>query len=182
MIVLISGKRLSGKDTLALLVQNVLGEDKCQIISLADALKTEYCRSRDIDIKRIYEDPIYKEQHRQDLIDWGAFRRAENIDYWCEKLVENISRPIVLIPDLRFKNELNFFRNNSSCVAVRLVVNEQTRKVRGWNNSPADVDATETEMDSWDNWDYVIENNGSVDHLSEVASSLLRRLSKEIKK
>ena len=63
-----------------------------------------------------------------------------------------------------------------------MVVNEQTRKVRGWNNSPADVDATETEMDSWDNWDYVIENNGSVDHLSEVASSLLRRLSKEIKK
>lgn len=114
----ISGKKYSGKTSCALIIKDIiLPKAKVQIISFADALKDEVVEavksSRPSFTREEMEN--YKEKWRWLLQGWGTeYRREQAKDYWIHKLMDNIELDanLIVIPDVRFYNELDWIKSN----------------------------------------------------------------------
>tara|TARA_R100000152_G_C6733097_1_gene157542 strand:- start:176 stop:769 length:594 start_codon:yes stop_codon:yes gene_type:complete len=143
------GSRLSGKDFTADLISKYTSIPK---MSLADPIKEQYSKLMDIPLSSLYEQGEHKEMHRLGLITLGALRRSDHIDWWCEALHEQVQGKKILIPDIRFTNEVEYFENNSSLFLLfEVSANEKTLKKRGWVQSFADSTSTETERLAFNN-------------------------------
>ena len=137
------GSRLSGKDFTADLISTYTDIPKK---ALADPIKEQYSKLMNVPIELLYEQGDQKELHRLGLISLGAVRRSDHIDWWCEELHEQVQGKKVLIPDIRFENEVEYFEKNSSLFLLfEISADEVALKKRGWSNSFADNNNTETE-------------------------------------
>lgn len=94
---------------------------------------------------------------------YGVMRRDQEEDYWVNKhreAVEKSKAAYVLVPDLRFPNELSYIKENGFAVRVDR------------SGLPEDSHASETALAGNFPWDYVLDNNGSLEELRETAVSL----------
>lgn len=177
MIIGISGKLRSGKDTVASLLINEFGPEVCERIALADILKKECEEIYGLDCHRMYTDYAYKEQIRQTLIDHGAYRRAEDIDYWVKLVLERVTKPITLVPDVRYTNEITTIKaSNNQTLFIRVESTEDARKDHGWNASNADTDASECQLDKSNDWDLVVQNSGTIKDLRTALKPAIARI------
>lgn len=162
MIIAISGKRRSGKSTLA----NILRANyQFHPVSLATPLK-QFCMEQfglsadqvDGHLKEVV-DTRYARTPRQILIDVGQFFRSYDKDWWINKLWNQIAalseiQDKFVIPDMRFKNELDFFKSKGALL-VRL---ERSEELTGQYIE----DPSETELDQYKQWDVHIPANENV--------------------
>lgn len=182
--ILISGKRCSGKDTVASLIKEKLGKDTV-ILGFANVLKYNYAKSiatNEIDTQCIYEKLIneykFKEQHRENLINLAKSEKIKHgDDIWVRRLldyVKNLNVKTIIIPDFRFKVEFEYFRNLKAYI-IRVKSDETVRKERGWRYDPKiDNDVTETDLDEINDikFNLVVNNNYSIEHLKYIISNV----------
>ena len=139
----ICGARLSGKDYVADIIKECLNVSKS---SLADPIKEQYSELIDISLSDLYTQGETKELHRLGLITLGALRRDQHIDWWCEALHKKFIRSSIIIPDIRFKNEVKYFKKHSNKFILFNVIADKSSLInRGWTASFADKTSTETE-------------------------------------
>jgi len=160
--VLISGKRLNGKDTLAEALTNAMRwstatpEDPA-IHHLADAIRQELMDTYPDEIPSIKSiqdnsSPI-KKKWRPAMISLGQQRRAEDVDYWCIKLqdvAEAGGADIIIVPDCRFLNEIEYFKKLDDILvySIRIETVLQERIRRGYTFTPGvDDDVSELSLD-----------------------------------
>ena len=110
------------------------------------------------------------------MIRWGEDQRKENPGCFCESIVEigmKSEKPLWLIPDARRLTDICFFQNTFPVLAVRVIAKEETRKERGWKFVDG-IDNAESEcgLDSFDRWDYLLHNNGSITSLKTQLDDL----------
>lgn len=177
-IVGISGKKLSGKTTVARMLVGEL-HLKSVIHGFADALKREVINAiHSIDLGTVdakdLVDAAFIEKHKADfrliLQGWGTdFRRKHcGENYWIRKLDAEIAKyvkdkvELIVVPDVRFQNEADYIRSIPDSVLIRI-----ERSVGPSN----DVHLSETELTK-DNYDY--------DHIIYNYSDLAN-LMKEVK-
>lgn len=170
----ISGKRRTGKTSLA----NILGEEYgYRVRHLADPLKA-ICREN-FRLTHEQTDGIFKESPthyrqnnalltpRQIMIQTGMFYRSIDPNFWIGKVFEGANlfpdRDLV-IPDVRFLNEVKAFKAKENALLIRLNRNE---KYTGINID----DPSETELDSYTSWDLEIpeKDNERLEQLYDVA-------------
>lgn len=168
-IIAISGKQRSGKDTLAaFLLTHLPGWRR---VALADALKDEYCQAHGLDRAMIdtlkNQDPAI----RGGLIAWGGMRRDEDPNYWVKQVIAQA--PGIIVPDLRFQNEARAFQE-AGALLVRVEANPQARANRGILSHEADP--SETDLDGWKGWDWVIQNSSTLDQLERQALVIISRM------
>jgi len=162
-IIALSGKKSSGKTTIAYLIKDIILRKNpnadIHIISWADSLKEEVCKACGISHNYLEE---HKANFRLILQGWGTdFRRILNgEDYWknltFKKLLTLSDEAIVIVPDTRFLNEAN---------AIKKVGGYLWRIVRREVYNLNDTHVSETELDSFKEWDCIIENNASIAEL-----------------
>jgi hypothetical protein len=119
-----------GKDTCAKFIQNSLkmySNIESKTCSFADALKKYVHEKYNIDEERLKIDPAYKEEIRPLYIKEGDGARLYDSFVWCKKLLEAIMPfikavnieigdiPVIIIPDNRYLNEYDFFREKFLC-------------------------------------------------------------------
>lgn len=80
---------------------------------------------------------------------------------WIEYALNSIKEDVIIITDLGFGNEARSIRDRNG-ILIKL----------HRDGIPRGTDARETELDSWPGWDFVIENNGSLDDLYKKAVAL----------
>ncbi len=165
-IIAFSGKQLSGKDCVAKLLLGYLSE--FTRIGLGDAIKIEYMEQTGLSLEEIEKN---KAQYRADLIALGNKRRAEDKDYWIKKIIDMPYS--IVVPDMRMLRELEMFKSVNA-FTVRVNATLETRQSRGALSNVDDN--TETELDSVVGWDYVIDNNGTLDELKEEVYKLFEYL------
>ena len=173
-IIGISGKMKSGKDTLASILFNSLKSEKSvTIISFANVLKeiTSYILSKfdkKFDKKLLYSQegkesffkPLYVTL-REFLQKFGCFMRDLNQDCWINYVKSEMNKyDVVIIPDVRFQNEAEFVQKNG--ILVRL---ESKRCLKSDHIS-------ETELDEWE-FNHVYHNDGTIEDLKMFASFLV---------
>ena len=165
-IIIISGKQLSGKDTVANAIMDVLKDFKR--VPLADAIKKEFGSQKNLSFNEVDRNkPLY----RADLIALGNKRRSEDADYWIKKVLSEDGN--IIVPDVRLKHELETFKQLGA-VCIRVNSKREERAKRGL--IVQENDATETELDGITNWDYIIDNNGSIDLLKQNAQKIAKSI------
>jgi len=105
---------------------------------------------------------------------WGTeYRRAQDPNYWTKawsRKVEqfDLANIHVLIDDVRFMNELNTIKSHGG-----LIIKIERPGFDGANNH-----ASETSLDDYSDWSYIIVNDGTLedfhDKVGALASSLMQ--------
>jgi len=184
----ISGKARAGKNTVASLMIKHLGypEDKTKIVALADPMKrivksmfpeaSEECLYGPSELRStIIADKYFDKNgksltYRQALIDLGAFGRQYNGDIWLNCLVEDArsstDKWAYIVSDVRFINEFKFLKE-AGFTMIRVLRDDAARI--------DDISETQQEIIPNTDFHYVIDNNSSLNDLSEsVRCTILR--------
>jgi len=134
-----------GKDTCAKFIQSSLktySNIESIICSFAAELKKYVHKKYNIDEDRLAKDPDYKEQVRHLYIKEGDGARLKDSFTWCKQLVEAVIKsflskikdediPVIIIPDCRYLNETDFFKEIELCGfdayvwAIHIITHEQ---------------------------------------------------------
>ncbi|XP_061333817.1 phosphomevalonate kinase-like isoform X4 [Pezoporus flaviventris] len=155
-VLLLSGKRKSGKDFVAEELRGRLGPDVCTVLRLSGPLK---------------------EQYAKDMIHWGEEKRHADPGFFCRAAVEGAAQPVWVVSDTRRLSDVEWFRDVYGDVVqtVRVVATEETRKRRNWV-FVAGVDDAESEcgLDQGVSFDWVITNDGDELSLDQQLEMLLQ--------
>ena len=179
----LSGKRFSGKDTLAALLVTSAARRGLTLPTYAFAAESkrmfvtrEAARGVEVDLARLQEDRAYKEQWRPKLTAFTVESLATDPLVFCRSVAERIeasSHPS-LVTDVRLRLEIDHLRPRFDLHLVRIARSDVSRTTSGWTYlASADDHHTETELDDPTLWNEVLDNNGSLDDLATHAEALL---------
>lgn len=177
-IFLISGKSASGKDTLATVMRTKLEESGLTCITLHFADLVKYYA------KQYYNWDGVKDEDGRSLLQQLATDtvRAKYPDYWAETISKFLAAipndfDFALIPDTRFPNEIEVVKQYNPDV--------QTIRIQRFNEHEEPYTnpvftlfqlehPSETSLDDYNNFDYIVDNHGSdLSELEDAAEAIL---------
>ena len=161
-LIIVSGKQFSGKDTFAKFLLEYLTD--FTRIGIGDAIKIEYGKQHGLTFEEIEKE---KHLYRAGLIELGDWGRAQNPDYWLNKIIEFDGN--VIVPDIRVPHELELFKSHGA-IAIRVEAPRDCRSQRGV--LVKENDPTEVLLDEIKNWDFIIQNDGTLEELKTKAKEI----------
>lgn len=157
MLIGISGKQRSGKDTVAEYLINKYGFKKR---NFADPLKIMAAVEFHISPELLMAKP---DNVRKCLQLLGQAGRAFNPDFWVDQVLDDYQPDQKLvIADVRFKNEADKIKKAGG-ILVRVMSDRKVRQSRGVLSNEDDV--SEVDLDDYVGFDYFINNNSSLENL-----------------
>lgn len=179
----LSGKRFSGKDTLAALLAESAAKHGVSLGAHAFAAESkrmfverEAARGVAVDLDRLQKDRAYKEQWRPRLTAFTVESLAEDPLVFCRRVADRIeaSNAPSLIIDVRLRLEVEHLRPRFELHLVRIARSDASRASSGWSYVPSvDDHHTETELDDATLWDDAIANDGTLEALRASAEALI---------
>lgn len=167
-IVVISGKQFSGKDTVANVLKGMLPSFK--LAPIADAIKIEFSQKKHLTFNEIERNkPLYREE----LINFSTEKRQKDPNCWIKKVLNY--EDSLIISDVRLQHEISAFEKLGA-IKIRVESDREERTKRG--KLVKEDDYTEIDLDEYEKWDYIIENNGTIKELEAQAE----KIGEEIKK
>ncbi|XP_053997796.1 phosphomevalonate kinase [Hylaeus anthracinus] len=176
-ILLVSGKRKSGKDFITDILQEKIGPDSSVIIKLSGPIKFHWAKSLDLDIDQLLGDGKYKETYRLEMAKWGENIRKNDYGYFCRAAIDMYhaySKPIWIVSDVRRKTDIQWFVENFGgiCKTIHIVSDDLIREKRGWTFMPGiDDSESECDLDDVKSWDLKVINNG--DNVEYILQQIL---------
>lgn len=166
-IIIFSGKQFSGKDTAAKILLEAMPEyRRC---AMGDIIKLTYGKEKGLTYDEIEKNkPIY----RQDLINLGNWGRAQDPDYWLNKIVEQDGN--IVVTDVRVEHEYEVFKS-AGAITIRVEASRETRSKRG--ELVGETDITEVGLDHINDWDFVIDNNSDYENLKAQVNKIIEKIS-----
>ena len=193
MLIGISGKKNSGKDTVAELVKKHALKSEWEIKRFADPLKDMVCLLLGCTREQL-EDREYKEALLGEPWDYwfeqnvGPFGnttfygsltpreimqkmgtevgRSIHENAWVNALFNKYTNQWWIIPDTRFPNEAEAIKNRGGKL---IRVNRNQFVI-------VDTHPSETSLDDYTDWDFVIDNNGTMEELEEKVIEICKQL------
>jgi len=157
-IIIFSGKQYSGKDTIAKLFLAKLPDfRRC---AMGDIIKLTYGKEKGLTYEEIEKN---KAQYRQDLINLGNWGRAQDPDYWLNKIIAQEGN--IIVTDVRVQHEYEMFKN-AGAYTIRVEAPREIRAQRG--TLVGETDITEIGLDHIKDWDYIINNDKNDGDLSYI--------------
>ncbi|XP_067010179.1 phosphomevalonate kinase [Anabrus simplex] len=178
-VLLLSGKRKSGKDYVAERLYQRFGSNESIIVKLSAPIKNHWANTHGLDLAKLLDSTDYKEHYRQDMILWGESMREKDYGYFCRAALDMFNaqdKPIWIVSDTRRKTDLKWFRENfnNKVKTVRVYADENVRKQRGWTFTPGVDDvASECDLDVETDWDWRLVNNGTSEDLEKNIQSII---------
>jgi hypothetical protein len=163
-IIGISGKKRSGKDTVYRLIRGNAGILAVRA-AFGDQIKEEVAGVTGVDLDHIEE---HKERFRPILQWWGSdFRRHyKGESYWLDKMLAKMKtitgREVLVITDVRFPNEVELVKKAGG---IMIRVERKT--------GLEDAHSSENLLDSFEGFDYRLSNNGSLFDLREKVERIV---------
>ena len=194
MIISISGRIGSGKDTVANIIEQVSPSNNWQIKKFAGKLKDiaelltgiPKIHFEDQEFKKTSMAPEWNMTYRDFLqrIGTEAMRNGLHKNVWVNALFSDYKATTIavgsnefditekdvlpnwLITDTRFPNELEAVKHHNG-ITIKVI--------RDSGNTVGTLHSSETALDHYTNWDYVIDNNGSIEDLKAQIFSILEK-------
>ncbi|GAA4359824.1 hypothetical protein GCM10023185_26800 [Hymenobacter saemangeumensis] len=176
----LSGKRGSGKDTVAHLLQQLQPERSWQIRSFGDAIKTVCAALAGEDVA-----PYYTQEGKAELLAVFSRTRGEMLqqvgqalrvwepNIWVNSFFSRLpEQAFVIVPDVRYPSEADPILARGG---LMLRVEGDPLRQRG-DGTRDDNHPSETVMDTYPRFDAVIHNAGSMEDLERQVRELLSRL------
>lgn len=162
----ISGKRGSGKSLLASYLEHYHGFER---FSLADELKKEVMRDWKLSPKQLWGDEKEVPTHylrdtgggyltpRDIMIRHGMYRRSIDNLYFCKYFDERCADKVVC-DDLRFLNELDYFKKRFGAKFIRIERKQELNVFKG-----ALDDLSENQLDTIRDWDWKLPEERNIE-------------------
>jgi dephospho-CoA kinase len=155
LIVAISGKARSGKDTVARYIKRAYGGFKK--VSFAAELKQKLAKKLGVTLQEIEEN---KNKYRPALIELGLEDPRGRTDAFLEEHMRK--EDLLLITDLRFQYEAEaILKATTNTILIRINRPDYDNRL----SEELKNSKSETELDDWQMWDIVYNNTGTLQHL-----------------
>lgn len=183
LIICLSGKRFSGKTNVSKIIKSQFehANFKVAVKSLSFYCKQAYCTKSGADINLMLDDHAYKNSHRDALTEY--FLSTDPLIYvkLLESDIETETFDVYIIDDMRLLVEnAQYFKENWASkwnlVYVRVSATDETKIGRGWTRSLYDNEPCENELDDYKEFDYVVENNGTIQELHTVVTTIVHNV------
>lgn len=176
----LSGKRGSGKDTFARLLQQLQPERSWHIRSFGDSIKSVCAALASEEVAPYYTQhgkaqllPAFGRTRGEMLQQVGQALRAWEAQVWISAFVARIEGlQFVLVPDVRFPEEADLIRSRGG---IMLRLEGDPLRQRG-DGTRDDSHPSETSLDDYPHFAEVIYNSGSRQELEQQVRALLGRL------
>ena len=166
-VIIFSGKQYSGKDTAAkIMLEKMPTYKRCAI---GDIIKITYGVQHNLTFEEIEAN---KPKYRAGLIELGNWGRAQDPDYWLNKILEQDGN--IMVTDVRVPHEYEIFKN-AGAITIRINADRDLRESRGGKLVGED-DITEVGLDHITNWDFVIDNNSDYPTLVNNVEEIIRKI------
>lgn len=177
-IYVISGKARHGKDTVAMDVKEIYEGKGLKVINLSyGSYIKEYAK------KISNWDGTEETKPRELLQELGTdvIRKKIDNDFFVRRICEDIKVysyyfDIITISDARFPNELEWPKKNFDNVINIRVIRDGYDSVL---SEKEQKHLTEVALDEYNNYDYVIHNDGTLDDLKIKVSDVVRKVEHE---
>lgn len=169
-VILISGKRASGKDFVGSMVEaqlKALGV-RAHRAALGAVNKRAYAAKAGVSLERLLHDRAFKEQHRVTMVAHHTARNRADPE-WCLKQVvasaEEAGAQVLVLTDLRTRQDLAWFEARAKAqgrelVLLRVEASDAARAARGWDKHEVkDALVTEVDLDSFVGWTAQLDNS-----------------------
>lgn len=189
LVILLSGKRKSGKDFITAKIQQYFGNDQTAVVRLSSPLKRMYAEEHGLDFEKLLDSSSYKEQFRKEMILWGERQRAKDPTFFCYGAIQDVikekaSAILWIVSDARRVSDLQYFKNRypHKLVTCRILASDAARKMRGWKFCVG-VDDAESEcgLDQIKDWDITITNDCNFGNSEETFQILFQKLNSILK-
>jgi phosphomevalonate kinase len=172
----LSGKPRSGKDTAAAMILSVF--PGITPVAVGDAIKIEYDAAHHTNTLHDEEE---KQKHRPGIQKLGNDRRAVDLDYWIKKTLQQ--EPPILVKDVRFAHEMEAV-HRAGGIMIRIEADHKTLRQRMGEYYDQQINhENERQLDHITDWDYVIHNHGTLFDLErqvqDIAEKIRSRLNKK---
>jgi phosphomevalonate kinase len=186
-VVLLCGKRFSGKDAFADSLQKAFADSNVSMYrcAFADLVKKQFALRNDLDEELLMHCSEYKDQWRLEMIDYAEqMKRQYGQEHWARELLDTIPSSgykFVLITDWRFRTEKRYVEDHlptqeSILITVRVDTSVDVRRERGWTYE-ADIDThkSETELDSTSTHFtvHITSNQWQYDELAQIVRDMM---------
>jgi len=123
-----------------------------------------------------YEDKTDITRNILQLYGTEIFRNRVNDNWWVNQVKNRAiasNNDVILVTDCRFPNEITgIYDDNYEVVAIRIERNINTQEQIASHDS-------ETALDGWKVWDYIISNDGTLEDLKASAETIISDLTEE---
>ncbi|MBJ6110951.1 hypothetical protein JAO73_18155 [Hymenobacter sp. BT523] len=176
----LSGRRGSGKDTVARLIQQLQPERLWQVRSFGDSIKSVCAALTGEDVAPYYSQkgkaellPTFRRTRGEMLQQVGEALRQWEPLVWVDAFFAALPQDAcVLVPDVRYANEADPIRARGG---IMLRVEGDPLQQRG-DGTRDDNHPSEVSMDAYPNFDFTLHNTGSYQDLERQVRELLKRL------
>ena len=163
-IILISGKAGSGKSSLANILKEKL--DKCVVTNYSKYIKLFALEMTDWDGTDLNKPRTF-------LQEMGDTLRSIDINFMTDRLYQDIKvyekfYDYVVICDVRLKNELEYFNDKYETYSIRINNNDNRKSLE--SNQSHHI--TETELDNYDKFDLIIDDNDINNNIDNIVEGL----------
>lgn len=190
-VVLVSGKLQSGKNTFADMCIDILKEKyNVSYDYFARLLKerckedfkplVEYVNSLNLEELHTVDDNWFENKNKLTRIllqiyGTEVFRNRVDQNYWANELVKNVKSSdsdIIFVTDVRFPSEITALENEKMKV-VKVRINRNIDR-----NDVVNEHESEKALDDYSSWDYVFENNGTLEDYKKFCETFCSKISK----
>lgn len=182
----LSGKRFTGKDTLAAMLARRAQEQgvRVELFAFAAECKRLFVEERAregevVELARLLSEREYKERWRPAMTRFTERCLAQDPLFFCRAVASRAEQcaGLPVLTDLRLRQEREHLASRFELVVLHLERSDAARASSGWRYDPAaDTHFTETELDDPALWTETLSNEGSLEALEEAAQRVLRGL------
>ena len=180
-VLLISGKRKSGKDYCVDLLTKHLSD--FVVFRIAGPIKKQFAKDHGLDFDKLLDATLYKENYRQKMVEWSERLRASDPNCFLRLAIEDSKareKSIWILSDARRLVDIDYFKTSEEfkrckILTIRICAPNATRTERGWIFTEG-IDDKETEcgLDCYEDWDFVIQNDGSEHELIKQLEPIIK--------
>jgi len=185
-VILLSGKRKCGKDY----VKDILLKNLSDVAAfcIASPIKKQYAIDHNLDFEKLLDASQYKENYRHKMVLWSEQLRAKDPNCFLRLAIEQSgakTKSIWMLTDARRLCDVLYFNDDSfkssKVITIRICASDQTRQERGWIFTEG-IDDKETEcgLDSYNDWDFVLQNDGSEQYLMIQLQPIIEQINERL--
>lgn len=178
-VICLSGKRFSGKSTAAKILQGMFSKTfPVQVLYFSTLLKKRFCKEYNLDLDLFLNNREYKEKYRDQLVKFCGDNDVFEHTLAAEVEIDKHEFEVYILDGLRcWKDQAEYI--NKNCLDkwyLKMVrINCKDREKRGFVKTSYDDSYFETDLDSYDGFDVVINNDGTEEEFISQLNHMIFR-------
>ena len=172
-IIILSGKARSGKDTSMEIMKSIYESEGKKVINLAYAL---YIKNYAKQISNWDGNDETKPRELLQTLGTEIIRNKIDEEFFIKRMIGDIKvysyfYDVIIISDARVKKEIDLIKNEFiNVTSINIVRDNYVSELK----ESEKIHFTEVDLDDFDKFDYIINNNGSIEELEMNIREVMR--------